>query len=41
MLIILTLILVVPFAFVQQINNYLYVLDILCLDNLFMRESRE
>ncbi len=29
------LILVVPFAFVQQINNNLNVLDILCLDHLY------
>ncbi len=35
MLIILMLILVVPFAFVQQINNNLYVLDILCLDHFY------
>ncbi len=35
MLIILILILVVLFAFVQQINNNLYVLDILCLDNFY------
>ncbi len=35
MLIILMLILVVLFAFVQQINNNLYVLDRLCLDNFY------
>ncbi len=35
MLIILMLILVVHFAFVQQINNNLYVLDILCLDHFY------
>ncbi len=35
MLIILMLILVVLFAFVQQINNNLYVLDILCLDHFY------
>ncbi len=35
MLILLMLILVVLFAFVQQINNNLYVLDILCLNNLY------
>ncbi len=35
MLIILMLILVVLFAFVQQINNNLYVLDILYLDNFY------
>ncbi len=29
------LILVVPFDFVQQINNNLYALDILCLDNFY------
>ncbi len=35
MLILLMIILVVLFAFVQQINNNLYVLDILCLDNIY------
>ncbi len=35
MLIILMLILVVLFAFVQQINNNLYVLYILCLDHFY------
>ncbi len=35
MLIILMLILVVLFACVQQINNSLYVLDILCLDHFY------
>ncbi len=35
MLIILMLILFVLFAFVQQINNNLYVLEMLCLDHFY------